>query len=793
MNRCCPGTLLIAIGALMVLGAAAPAGHEQASLTVVRDGKAGATIVVAPAASKEIRQSAELLVSYIKQSTGADVPITHRAAKGTIIHLGDTGFPKTWHLDANQLDPQEFTISFPDDGHLVILGGSDIGIHYGVLEFLERYVGVRWLFPGELGTYVPKRTELAVARTEVCEKPAYKMRLLSGRGFRQEGSDQWRWVYRLRMKALVDHHHNMYNLYRPSLFLKDHPEFYAVQNGKRVRPKSDSSKQQGWNPCWTAAGIVEAGVDRISETFKQYPEKTSFSLGINDVTARCRCPDCEAAYKTYGGTNSVYYRWATAIAEGVTRKFPHKKFGLLAYFEAMEPPKGTELHPAIVPFVTYERLRWADDRVKRDGHFLNQRWEKLTAEMGWYDYIYGSQHYSIPRAWYHVMAEYLRYGRDHGVPYYYAEAYPAERWSDGPKLYLALKLLWNPDLNVDRALDDWCTAAVGSKAAPSLRGYFDFWEEYWTRRLPKQKAYFSGGGIILPSIVYNSQAYMDLLTPDDLEKVQSLMVAVLSNSETEEQKRRAEFFNQSLEYSLKAVKDYKATERDSLLEKLASVHFPGTIRGSIVHTKQQGLDFGSDDFIVEAWCKPDAIDLHLLEKGRPGDSGTPGIQIGTAGVTLVVVLKGTTGDGVRIPSKFYFFDRPKRWVHLFLVFDRDGQLRFFRNTRLHGGGDISGVGSLETEAPFQLGCRGSKNRYYQGKLGPVRCYRFAGGELPPDAQLVEVIRYQYDHPDRVHELLEPALVARWEMDKRSPKLLNDRSGKGNHLTLSGDSPPQPTE
>jgi hypothetical protein len=58
---------------------------------------------------------------------------------------------------------------------------------------------------------------------------------------------------------------------------------------------------------------------------------------------------------------------------------------------------------------------------------------------------------------------------------------------------------------------------------------------------------------------------------------------------------------------------------------------------------------------------------------------------------------------------------------------------------------------------------------------------------------MESLRYQYDHPDRVHELLEPALVARWAMDTGPSKLLNDRSGKGNHLTLSGDRAPQPAE
>jgi len=85
--------------------------------------------------------------------------------------------------------------------------------------------------------------------------------------------------------------------------------------------------------------------------------------------------------------------------------------------------------------------------LKKQGYKLNQQWAEAAIELGWCDYIYSDQMYYIPRIWFHEMADYLSYGCNNKVRYYYAEAYLTEHWCEGPKLYLTLKLLWNPNLD----------------------------------------------------------------------------------------------------------------------------------------------------------------------------------------------------------------------------------------------------------------------------------------------------------------------------------------------------------
>ena len=71
-------------------------------------------------------------------------------------------------VDLAQLQPEGFVIK--SDGNDLFIVGRDTtdgglevaGTHYGVSEFLERFVGVRWLMPGPLGEVVPKQPTLRI-------------------------------------------------------------------------------------------------------------------------------------------------------------------------------------------------------------------------------------------------------------------------------------------------------------------------------------------------------------------------------------------------------------------------------------------------------------------------------------------------------------------------------------------------------------------------------------------------------------------------------------------------------
>jgi len=529
-------------------------------MTIFKNGQLNCVIVLPDNSTKGEEYAGKVLSEYILKTTDKEISIIKECFSTDLIkiNIGKTEYTKKNIKE--ELDEEGFIIDFPDDKNIIIYGGDDSGTLFGVYEFCERFLGVRWLFPGELGEHTPKHNKLVIPSEKIKEEPYFKSRRLSGRGFstttiwEKETGPNHIWTNRLRGIGRVEFHHNLLNLFPPEKYKDTKPEIFPIINGERYFPIKDEKDPtwylHGWQPCFSNPETVNEAIKNISEYFSKYPSRKTYSLGVNDSGGFCECENClkyVEGKKTKSGApnySELYYSWCNKIVE----KFPDKYFGLLAYSNVIEPPEKIKLLPNIVPFITQERLKWADEEFKEYDKNFTKRWEKVASCLGWYDYIYGKPrtHYIIPRLWPHLMAEYYRFGYENNVRHLYAEAYPSDDWREGPKLYITLKLQWNPYLDVDQMLNEWCEIAVGKKAGKYLKEYFTFWENYWTKRIPKtewfQKRLY--GGVYLD---FNSADYLLELNENDFEYCEGLMKKVVENAEGEKEKKRAEFFFSTFE------------------------------------------------------------------------------------------------------------------------------------------------------------------------------------------------------------------------------------------------------
>jgi len=77
-------------------------------------------------------------------------------------------------------------------------------------------------------------------------------------------------------------------------------------------------------------GLVDEAVKNICQYFKDHPEETSYSLGTNDSSGYCRCPNCLARIdpdkKNFLGrpTTPTVLRWCNQVIEGVLKQYPDK-------------------------------------------------------------------------------------------------------------------------------------------------------------------------------------------------------------------------------------------------------------------------------------------------------------------------------------------------------------------------------------------------------------------------------------------------------------------------------------
>ena len=511
-------------------------------MTLVKNGKSTAVIVLSSSTTEQLAEAAKELQTCIREASGATVDIVRKGHNETpAVHVGETDYVKSLNLDLSDLKKDGFIIRQQDAEHLIIVGPTKLGTVFGVYCFLEDLLDVRWLMPTDIGRSVPKCTDISIPTdTAVRESPAFTSRRLGGLRNKQLRV----WARRNGMHSSIQFHHNLRNLYDPAVFAEEHPEFYPLIKGRRFNP---SVSDKRWQPCLTAPGIVEAGVKRINKYFRNNPDRTTYSLGINDTLRFCECEDCReldpgrinsAGYKHF---SDRYFTWANEVVEKVLQDYPDKYFGTLAYLNIAAPPDIVKVNRRILPYLTSDRMRWAVPEIAAEEKRLTKNWQKKVIPLAWYDYIYGAA-YCVPRVYPHLQADYLRWGYNHNVRHLYSEAYPY--FGEGPKLYIWLKLAWDPQQDVDKLLDEWYRRCVGEKAAPALKAYYEHWERFWTERATKT-AWFSERGHFLR---FYNPGYLEAVTEDDVEKSRTWLEKAGELAETEKQRKRAQLLLNSFEY-----------------------------------------------------------------------------------------------------------------------------------------------------------------------------------------------------------------------------------------------------
>lgn len=119
------------------------------------------------------------------------------------------------------------------------------------------------------------------------------------------------------------------------------------------------------------------------------------------------------------------------------------------------------------------------------------------------------------------------------------------------------RILWDPRHDVNALADDWCTRFAGTKSAPYVKRYFQKWEDFWSRIVPrsdwfdwaKEDVYFA----------YQVGSYADSIPVGLLEELQDLLQRARDLAVSPKQQARMDALLTVFEYYRISLESYPSS------------------------------------------------------------------------------------------------------------------------------------------------------------------------------------------------------------------------------------------
>ena len=492
-------------------------------------------VVVAPDACPVVRFAADEAATFLSQALGEKVPVVTAPTGGrTSLIVGPNRWAEAAGVTTNGLDRDFYRIRTTDscvfvigrddpkaDPHVLLKsrGESSQRVEratvFGVYEFLERFAGVRFYFPGELGTLVPKTDEVAVPDVDLTDGPANPVRRYclynGGVWFEGEKPDakmhpmktlNW---WRLRMEtAYVPCCHGQNRFRYMDRFAKTHPEYFALlPDGRRHNSPRITYPGHPGQLCHTSVVWEEIYQDAKSYLLGEDAAVRGIpgGWGVNcqgrryvdimpqDGMIKCACLRCQAYYATQsevGWASDLTWSNVVTVAKRLKAEGVPGRVTMMAYSKYRKVPAFDI--PDNVDVMVAERGPFAADDPKewnREIDEVKAWYEKLGGRKVWmWTYVHKYRKLWQPGIILMTPRALARYFRTL-APYIFGAYIENETDRAFPELlneYVFAKVMWNPQTDVEALLDEYVRLMFGA-AAPEMARFIARCEDIWIREL----------------------------------------------------------------------------------------------------------------------------------------------------------------------------------------------------------------------------------------------------------------------------------------------------------------------
>jgi len=457
-------------------------------VVLVHDGQPKAVIHVMNGGGT-IDKLAKELQDAITATTGAKLPLVREAPAAdqpAIVIAQSTDLPFEGY--AVKTGPNR-----------VFISGNGEGAAWGIVDFLERIVDVRWYWPlDHHGRTIEKKADLVIEPMSYHDAPAYRMRV------------GWPPFYNgtpygtLRVKDLYDRLRGgnswptQLRVHQPSqwkgVYAEDRPEIFALRD--------DGTRSHAMY-CYGNPRTLETFLENIalyksldeSERRKgENRQKLSFindnaiSVSPPDMGVYCACSDCQALLDMDKGQYETASRlmgtFVKRLAEEVAKRWPDMTVIYLPYVNYTFAPKGIDFPDNVevqlcgMPGIAMYKEPDLNARYQKN----IDDWAALTGgKVQTWDYAcWPTDRTKAPFQYPHVLKDYYQRNTDKLIGTFINGGIPDEWLAQHFTMYCWMKLMWDPQFDVDAAADEFCRRMFGKAAKPVrelLRLQTDRWEQ----------------------------------------------------------------------------------------------------------------------------------------------------------------------------------------------------------------------------------------------------------------------------------------------------------------------------
>ncbi len=426
------------------------------SFSLVQNGTSDVSIYVDAAASSSVIANIDTLRRYIREMSGADLPVTHILSKKGRQIIVETGASLLSDLKTSDFGNDGFRLRTLN-GSLYITANTDYGFQNAVYTFLETYLGCRMYSPSVV--VIPRQTTIILPEINDTEVPSLTFRM---QDIHDSSYVAWHKLNTHEDFGLFVHTFQV--LVPPEKYFQQHPEYFSLLNGNRT-PKAQL--------CLTNPEVCRIVVDELRTRMKEKPNSHFWSVSQNDTYVPCECDSCRAIDSVEGSPSGSILAFVNRVAD----EFPDQTISTLAYQYSRSAPRNIKPRPNVnIMLCSIECNRSkpiAEDPSSASFVRDVEDWGRLTHNIFLWDYVIQFRNLVSPFPNLKVLQPNIQLFVKNGITSVFEQGLPVMYGEFAElRIYLISKLLWNPDINVDSVMNDFLQGFYG-KAAPFVRQYID--------------------------------------------------------------------------------------------------------------------------------------------------------------------------------------------------------------------------------------------------------------------------------------------------------------------------------